>query len=130
MNPEEKSAQFIDDTYVLHELVDELKSTNESAEKAILSQRELIKAIKASDSELLKDLPGALEKQLEVNEKAVKANEFRIDCLEKILAIINVDAKASAKERYIVSMMLEGLGIVNKEGLSVDERSEEKSDEE
>lgn len=123
MKDETKSVTFINYSYKLIEMDDEITKSIENIDAVIAQQNELVKVIQKhpEDSKKFEFFIKSLNEQTSNLEQQKNVMQYRQDCLKQVL---NVCA-ANEMSAYVVSMLLEGLGLENKEAKSIEERKEE-----
>lgn len=122
MNDEQKKINFIDSTYKLPELIDNLDAANANA-NIIITQQEYLVKLASKDKrseEILVGFADSVNQQLANMKAKVHINEYRKECLNMLMSV----AKDVVAVRFAVSMMLEAMGIVNPEALPYDKRPE------
>lgn len=132
MENEQKRVQFIDSTYMIEEMISQFEETNASANKTLeelqsaISQLESIK----EPSNTIKQAIETLKKQVKDITEAIRKNVYRCDCLKPILVLVQQTKLGEDNNvRFIISMLLEAIGAVNRDAKPFEERTELKSEE-
>ena len=122
MNGEQKKVNFIDSSYLIPEMIDELDAANANLSIVITQQKHLVKLVSKDpqSKEILAGFGENVGKQIEDMEHKVHINNYRKECLGMLLAA----AKDNPAVRFGIAMLLEGLGIVNKDAVPYDQRPE------
>lgn len=123
MNTEQKTVNFIDSTYLIPEMVGELDDGITNFNKIIDQQTFILEVVEKDErsKDKLKGFSEGLTNQIKDMTKKVEINKYRQQCLENALNV----AKDNINVRFALTMLLEGLGIVNREAVPYEERAKE-----
>ena len=120
MENEQKQTKFINYTYMLDEVIDEMERSIENVKEVKLHQNNLLEVIEADEKHdwtgFIKNLKAADEEY----DNQIESMKYKLECMK--------EARKYCKDlsAYVVSMLLEGLGLANKEHKSVEDRMNEK----
>lgn len=120
MENEQKQTKFINYTYMLDEVIDEMERSIENVKEVKLHQNNLLEVIEADEKHNWTDFIKNLKEADEEYDKQVESMEYKLKCMKEARKYCT-DISA-----YVVSMLLEGLGLANKEHKSVEDRMNEK----
>lgn len=120
MENEQKQTKFINYTYMLDEVIDEMERSIENVKEVKLHQNNLLEVIEADEKHDWTDFIKNLKEADEEYDKQVESMKYKLKCMK--------EARKYCKDlsAYVVSMLLEGLGLANKEHKSVEDRMNEK----
>lgn len=133
MAEEQKRIGFVDSSYMIEEMISQFEDSNHSALQSVKDMKSTISQLKSikSPSETIKSMITTLEKQLEQINEACRKNSFRADCLRPVLMILQkTKVGHDGNVRFIVSMLLEAIGAVNRDCKPLEERDEIKAEKE
>lgn len=133
MAEEQKKVGFVDSSYMIEEMISQFEDSNHSALQSTKDMKSTIDQLKSikSPTESIKSMIKALEGQLEQVNEACRKNAFRADCLRPVLMILQKTAVGhDGNVRFIVSMLLEAIGAVNRDCKPFEERDEIKAEKE
>lgn len=132
MENEQQRVRFIDSCYMIEDMCLNFEESNVSATKSLnelrssISQLETIK----SPSEAVKVVIAQLKRQADEIAEAIRRNEYRLECLKPVLLLIQkTKVGQDANLRYVVTMLLEAMGVVNRDAVPFEEREELKHEE-
>ena len=124
MNNEQKDVQFINYDYIVNELVDSMNEAIEKMKTLVDNQASLANYLeKAEDKEKYSEFIDSLKKQNDNYKEQIRVLTHRIDCLETVKASL-----AAPENEFLVAMLLEGIGVANKEGKTFEEREDNHED--
>ena len=119
---EQKMTSFIDSTFKLTEMYDELDVKIKSIDTIIAKQAKLIAVLEAAKDKELDDVIAQMKEKLETYTKGNNAQKYRKDCIAHILGILQHSNDINL--RFAISMLLEATALVNPEGLPIEQRSD------
>lgn len=120
MNNEQKTVQFINYDYIINELIDSMNEAIEKMKTLVDNQTSLADYLdKAQDKEKYAEFIDNLKKQNNNYEEQIRVLTHRIGCLELVKASLTV-----SENEYLVAMLLEAIGVANKEGKTLEERKD------
>ena len=120
MNNEQKTVQFINYDYIINELIDSMNEAIEKMKTLVDNQTSLADYLdKAEDKEKYAEFIDNLKKQNNNYEEQIRVLTHRIGCLELVKASLTV-----SENEYLVAMLLEAIGVANKEGKTLEERKD------
>lgn len=120
MNNEQKTVQFINYDYIINELIDSMNEAIEKMKTLVDNQTSLADYLdKAEDKEKYAEFIDSLKKQNNNYEEQIRVLTHRIGCLELVKASLTV-----SENEYLVAMLLEAIGVANKEGKTFEERKD------
>ena len=120
MNNEQKTVQFINYDYIINELIDSMNEAIEKMKTLVDNQTSLADYLdKAQDKEKYAEFIDNLKKQNNNYEEQIRVLTHRIGCLELVKASLTV-----SENEYLVAMLLEAIGVANKEGKTFEERKD------
>lgn len=124
MNNEQKDVQFINYDYIVNELVDSMNEAIEKMKTLVDNQTSLANYLeKAEDKEKYSEFIDSLKKQNDNYEEQIRVLTHRIGCLETVKASL-----VMPENEFLVAMLLEGIGVANKEGKTFEEREDNHED--
>ena len=116
MKNDTKSTKFVNYYYFLKEMIDDMASTLRNVEKVVEEQTDLIIYLEKAENKSFDALINQLKQaNVQYNEQ-IKVLKHRIDCLNK------VEELEENNKEYVVSMLLEAFGVLNKEAKTLEER--------
>ena len=116
MKNDTKSTKFVNYYYFLKEMIDDMASTLQNVEKVVEEQTDLIIYLEKGENKSFDALINQLKQaNVQYNEQ-IKVLKHRIDCLNK------VEELEENNKDYVVSMLLEAFGVLNKEAKTLEER--------
>lgn len=116
MKNDTKSTKFVNYYYFLKEMIDDMASTLQNVEKVVEEQTDLIIYLEKGENKSFDALINQLKQaNVQYNEQ-IKVLKHRIDCLNK------VEELEENNKEYVVSMLLEAFGVLNKEAKTLEER--------
>lgn len=116
MKNDTKSTKFVNYYYFLKEMIDDMASTLQNVEKVVEEQTDLIIYLEKAENKSFDPLINQLKQaNVQYNEQ-IKVLKHRIDCLNK------VEELEENNKEYVVSMLLEAFGVLNKEAKTLEER--------
>ena len=116
MKHDTKSTKFVNYYYFLKEMIDDMASTLQNVEKVVEEQTDLIIYLEKGENKSFDALINQLKQaNVQYNEQ-IKVLKHRIDCLNK------VEELEENNKEYVVSMLLEAFGVLNKEAKTLEER--------
>lgn len=120
MENEQKQTKFINYTYMLDEVIDEMERSIENVKEVKLHQSNLLEVIEADEKHDWTDFIKNLKAADEEYDNQIESMKYKLECMK--------EARKYCKDlsAYVVSMLLEGLGLANKEHKSVEDRMNEK----
>lgn len=120
MNNGQKTVQFINYDYIINELIDSMNEAIEKMKTLVDNQTSLADYLdKAEDKEKYAEFIDNLKKQNNNYEEQIRVLTHRIGCLELVKASLTV-----SENEYLVAMLLEAIGVANKEGKTLEERKD------
>lgn len=123
---EGKTVKYVDSTHVVVDLLSDIANTTAEAKKVAEQQQYLLDSVKEK-KDFEEKLPGfakSMDSQMEQLKESIRRNDYRADCLNNVLII----AQNNEPVKFAISMLLEGLGIVNKECVDYEHRAELKTE--
>ena len=120
MNNGQKTVQFINYDYIINELIDSMSEAIEKMKTLVDNQASLADYLdKAKDKEKYSEFIDSLKKQNNNYEEQIRVLAHRIGCLEVVKESLTV-----SENEYLVAMLLEAIGVANKEGKTFEERKD------
>lgn len=119
--------KFIDYSYLVNEMVDDMTSSITNVKQIIEGQVALVDVLKnAETSKLYEQFTKQIESTTSQYEEQVRVLEHRLSCIKEVKAML--DSSTDSTLPYFASMLLESFGAVNKEAKTVEEREQNKED--
>lgn len=119
----ENTIKYISYTYKLKEMLDEMINTKSNIEKVVEQQTKLIVYLEqANDNDYIAVI-NQLKQNNEKYNSQVKLLQHRIECLRIVEQKLTTE-----KLDYVFSLLLEALGLENREGKTVQERIDNHED--
>lgn len=132
MESDNKRVQFIDSTYMIEEMICQFDESNTNARKTLEDLRSAISQLETikEPSETVKQVIKTLKKQSDDITEAIRKNEYRCNCLKPVLMLVQrTKIGEDDSVRFIISMLLEAIGAVNRDCVEFEQRTELKSEE-
>lgn len=120
MNNEIKNKKYVTYDYIVNELADNMSESIEKMKGIILSQTKLSEYLNESkDKELFTDFINSLKQANEQYNEQIRVLTHRLACINEVKEMMTSDV-----EERLVSLLLEALGVANKEAKSIKERED------
>ena len=120
MNNGQKTVQFINYDYIINELIDSMNEAIEKMKTLVDNQTSLADYLdKAEDKEKYAEFIDNPKKQNNNYEEQIRVLTHRIGCLEVVKESLTM-----SENEYLVAMLLEAIGVANKEGKTLEERKD------
>ena len=124
MKKETINEKYVKYEYVLNEMYDDIQASIAKITDVIDGQKELIKVLEDANNSKFNDFLTSLKNTTEQYEKQKKILLYRAECAKKVKAILATSKEAN----FMLTMLLETLGVVNKDAKSIEERANNKED--
>lgn len=124
MQNEKKTTKYVKYDYIINEMIDDVNKSIKNLETVITGQKELIDYLEKANNIKFTGFIKQLEKANEQYTEQIKILQHRLSCVEVIKNMLTDFAEVS----FILAMLLEAFGIVNKEAKSIEEREKNEED--
>ena len=124
MQNEKKTTKYVKYDYIINEMIDDVNKAIKNLETVIAGQKELIDYLEKANNIKFTSFIEQLKKANEQYAEQIKVLQHRLSCVEVIKSMLTDFAEAS----FILAMLLEAFGIVNKEAKAIEEREKNKED--
>ena len=124
MQNEKKTTKYVKYDYIINEMIDDINKSIKNLEAVITGQKELIDYLEKANNIKFTSFIEQLKKSNEQYAEQIKVLQHRLSCVEVIKSMLTDFAEAS----FILAMLLEAFGVVNKEAKSIEEREKNKED--
>lgn len=124
MQNEKKTTKYVKYDYIINEMIDDVNKSIKNLETVITGQKELIDYLEKANNIKFTGFIKQLEKANEQYTEQIKILQHRLSCVEVIKNMLTDSAEVS----FILAMLLEAFGIVNKEAKSIEEREKNEED--
>lgn len=124
MQNEKKTTKYVKYDYIINEMIDDINKSIKNLEAVITGQKELIDYLEKANNIKFTSFIEQLEKANEQYTEQIKVLQHRLSCVEVIKSMLTDFAEVS----FILAMLLEAFGVVNKEAKSIEEREKNKED--
>lgn len=119
-----KSIEFVNYDYILKEMKESMKTSIENVKKVITQQEELVALIKDNNKEEnMKEFIIGIEEQTKQYKEQLRILNYRLECLTTLLSTIE-----DTTSKYVISMLLESIGMANQQAKSLQERKDNKEE--
>jgi len=115
---------FVKYDYIIKEMVDDITKSIENINDVVKGQNELIACLEKENNPRFAGFIEQLKKQNEQYETQKKILAHRLECVNKVEDILSLSKEAS----FMLAMLLEAFGVVNKEAKTIQERQDNKED--
>ena len=123
MKNEKKNKKYIRYDYIINEMIIDINKSIENITKISNEQQELIDYLEKSNNEKFNPNIKELKASNEKYKEQINILSHRLECINAIKELAD-----TIITNYVLSMLLEAFGIVNKEGKSIEEREENKEE--
>ena len=117
-------AKYVKYNYILDEMINDMTTSIENINKVVEGQVELINCLEKENNPKFVGFIEQLKKTTEQYDAQIKILRHRLECCQKVKFLLGLSKEAS----FMLSMLLEAFGIVNKEAKTVEERELNKED--
>lgn len=118
MNNEQKVVKYVSYDYVIKEIADNMSDTINKMKEIVVNQTSLCEYLeKAEEKEKYADFVKNLKDANVKYDEQIKVLTYRLACMNEIKAYLD----KSDYDRF-ASLLLEALGVTNKDGKSLEER--------
>lgn len=132
MENEQQRVRFIDSTYIIEDMIMQFDESNVTARKSLEELRSAVSQLETikEPSDAVKQVIATLKTQVEDVGEAIRKNTYRCECLKPVLLLVQrTKIGEDNNVRYIISMLLEAMGVVNRDAVPFEERTELKTEE-
>lgn len=123
MKNEKKNKKYIRYDYIINEMIIDINKSIENITKISNEQQELIDYLEKSNNEKFNPVINELKAVNKQYKEQINVLTHRLECINAIKELAD-----TIITNYVLSMLLEAFGIVNKEGKSIEEREENKEE--
>ena len=123
MKNEKKNKKYIKYDYIINEMIIDINKSIENITKISNEQQELIDYLEKSNNEKFNPIINELKAVNKQYKEQINVLTHRLECINAIKELAD-----TIITNYVLSMLLEAFGIVNKEGKSIEEREENKEE--
>lgn len=118
MKLELQTVKYVNYDYVIKEIANNMTASIDNMKDIIKNQISLCNYLdKAEEKDKYKDFIKNLRETDEKYEEQIKILEYRLKCMNEVKKYLNTD-----ENNRLASLLLEALGVSNKEGKSIEER--------
>mgnify|MGYP006956066727 FL=1 len=118
MKLELQTVKYVNYDYVIKEIANNMAASIDNMKDIIKNQISLCNYLdKAEEKDKYKDFIKNLRETDEKYEEQIKILEYRLKCMNEVKKYLNTD-----ENNRLASLLLEALGVSNKEGKSIEER--------
>lgn len=123
MNKSVKNDKFVDYSYIIKEMFDDMTQSVENIATIITKQNKLLGYLDAANDEDYKALSDEMKNSNKKYESQIKILEHRIDCAKKV-----IDEIDNPEIVRLISLLLEAFGVANNEAKTIEERESNHED--